>query len=599
MAISLSIKKKLFIGFFALIFLILIISVVSIIINTNNKSELMIVENEILKDTMSFIDIRENVIQIQQWLTDISATRGLDGMDDGFIKAAEHYNKALIAFSGLLDSHSSLNHTEMIKTLKKSKGDLDNFYNFGKKMAQTYIDGGPASGNPLMKEFDEFVIIISDEINGFVNEHKVELNLAFLRLTENADNSIKIVFIISIISIFIALFFSISISLSISKPVKMIVKSSNSLANKDLTHTVEYSGNNEIGNLVKNFNLICSSLNVIMKTLKKTVITTSDISSDLAASSEQSSATLEEMDANTESISSKIKLLDNEISKSLELSNNVSNFIAHVVEQITSQSAHITESSSAIEEMSSLIRNVSSNTENKLKDIEQLQNIASTGEKEMTETITIIGKIVDSANVIMELMEVIDNLASQTNLLSMNAEIEAAHAGDSGKGFAVVASEIRKLAENTTNSSKIISSSLIKVLDFIEISKEASLKTGDYFKSIVSGINNVSDNMLETKNAMSEISVGTNQIMEALGLLINSSQDLNNSSEKMKDNIVNISSSLQSVNSLSQEASQGINEIAIGMNEINKSTQLVSEVSIMNTENVREIEELINEFKTD
>ncbi len=367
----------------------------------------------------------------------------------------------------------------------------------------------------------------------------------------------------------------------------------------DLTRKFEIRSNDEMGEFSKYFNSFIQTLNNLIKRITLTTSRTKEISGKLAQTSDQSLVALEEIRKNTESVRDKSSQLDEEISNSNKLSIEIENFISNVMELITTQSADVSESSASIEEMAASIHNVAKTVEKKEKVFSDLNKIVSFGENTMNETIEIMKKVADSVSIIMELLDVINNIASQTNLLAMNASIEAAHAGEYGKGFNVVADEIRKLAENTSINSKEITDSLKKVVEDIKKSESSTEKAGAYFKSLTDGMKDVSNGMFEVKNAMNELASGGAQITSALGSLVKITADIKNSGSEMKNKIDKIASSMNNVTEISNDTRNGIVKNTSGINEIYKAISFVVDFCSKNESNISEIEQLLGKFKTE
>jgi methyl-accepting chemotaxis protein len=208
-----------------------------------------------------------------------------------------------------------------------------------------------------------------------------------------------------------------------------------------------------------------------------------------------------------------------------------------------------------------------------------------------------IQEIARESEGLLEINSVMQNIASQTNLLSMNAAIEAAHAGEAGRGFAVVSDEIRKLAENSGQQSKIISDTLKKIKDSIDKITKSTNTVLDRFGAIDTGVNTVSDQEAHIRNAMEEQGQGSQQILEAIAKLNDITQTVKGGSLEMLEGSREVIQESRNLEVVTQEITNGVNEMATGADQINAAINRVNTISGDNKEHITTLVAEVSRFK--
>jgi len=364
----------------------------------------------------------------------------------------------------------------------------------------------------------------------------------------------------------------------------------------DLTQRVGIKTKDEVGNLSISFDIFIGKLHSIISKLKDVCNKTKGIGLNLATNTEEVSSTAEEMLCTMRSISGQIEILNNENRKSNESIRDINSLTDKIVKIIDSQSAAVSQSSSSITQMISAIYNIEKATESKKEFIDKLVDLARKGQIDMDNNVRIINDISKSADDIINMIKMINDIASQTNLLSMNAAIEAAHAGDAEKGFSVVAEEIRNLATSTTSNSKNISVTVKGIIEKIKNASEVSMSTNKSIQEIISGIIDVSGSMSETLTGIKEISVGSKEIIDSLTILVAITEDVKVLSKEINNKVFLIEDSMKRIQTLSDENRNGIFEMTSGMSQISNSTNMIANLSNNNSRNIDLIEEEVMRF---
>jgi methyl-accepting chemotaxis protein len=256
----------------------------------------------------------------------------------------------------------------------------------------------------------------------------------------------------------------------------------------------------EIRKLAENSGEQSKTISTVLKKIKDLVLaiknqtgSLSNIGSELVSNMTQTAAVTNEITANIQSIKTRVLNQSASVTETNATMEQITGSINKLSEHVDRQSESVARSSSAIEEMLANIQSVSQtlikNSEN-VKELTEASEVGRTGLHEVAEDIQEIAR---ESEGLLEINAVMENIASQTNLLSMNAAIEAAHAGEAGKGFAVVADEIRKLAENSGEQSKTISTVLKKIKDCIDKITKSTNNVLNRFEAIDGGVRTVSD----------------------------------------------------------------------------------------------------------
>ena len=402
--------------------------------------------------------VKLSVVQVQQWLTDISATRGLDGLNDGFEEAennADKFYELINELKTLNDQSIGYYHQGLLGEMDANKffddmqGKFDTYFEVGKTMAQAYIDEGPAGGNKAMANFDTAAAAISAEVDILLKKATEQTTQKLSGQYEKVNKSNTYVIIASTVFVLI-LSYGFYVLYGIAIAIPSIGREVETIASGDLSgEPYVCTQSNELGKLADGFNTMRESLKTVIGNVSNT-------SNEVFQAVEQ------------------LTVVTQETEQSMDQQLNQINMVATAMNEMAATAQEVASSASSTASAASDANNEAENGKAVVNKTMELINALAA---DVEQAADVIHELEGNAESIGSILDVIRGIAEQTNLLALNAAIEAARAGEQGRGFAVVADEVRTLASRTQQSTQEIDE-MISRLQSSASSAVTSMETG-------------------------------------------------------------------------------------------------------------------------
>jgi methyl-accepting chemotaxis protein len=367
---------------------------------------------------------------------------------------------------------------------------------------------------------------------------------------------------------------------------------------KDLTKRISICSVDELGTIAGMVNTFCEHLGGGIGKIKYKINGLDHTSYELSINMHNTSAAVEQITSTLDSMKDlmvKQEYGAEEAGKAVSVIKENIDSLKMMIEQ---QTDSVNMSSSAIEEMTANIHSVNQTLIENSKNVSILSEASENGKTGLQTVAQEIQEIAHDSEGLLEINSVMENIASQTNLLSMNAAIEAAHAGEAGRGFAVVAEEIRKLAESSGDQSKTTTTMLKKIKASIDNITKSSNEVQNRFGAIDESVKTVSVHEQNILHAMEEQEVGGKQILDSIGRLRDITASVKKGSDDMEKSGETLVQETDEFIKTSKETVENMNEILVGINQINLSVGHVNEMSAENNRNFDSLKNETENFNT-
>lgn len=369
------------------------------------------------------------------------------------------------------------------------------------------------------------------------------------------------------------------------------------IASGDLTDRLAVKKNNEVGRIMMNLNTAIENNHTMICLLKDEADKMNSIGSQLSSSMEETAAAIKQIGENVKGVKEKAMSQAAGVTETAATVEQINGRLSRLVSSIEMQTESINESSVVITRMAENTVKIAKTLDQNNELIKTVYGQTKVGKDGARTANEIVKQIAEKSASLLEASQIIQNIASQTNLLAMNAAIEAAHAGESGKGFAVVADEIRKLAEGSNLQGKQIAAVIKETTEIIHDITEAGSRAEKTFIDVYNLVSQISEKEDSILEVMREQEENGKHVLDAIKRINDVTSEIDSASAEMLEGGNQIGQEMQKLAEITLETTDSMNEIASGADQITIAVKEVSDITQKNKASIENLSNEVSKFK--
>ena len=467
----------------------------------------------------------------------------------------------------------------------------------GTELLMAFNEASERGGAISAKVGGENVLIMGNKVEGTPLSVYIAVPRAYIYQTASRVLAIGIIiFIFLILAMHIVLFFT---AFRISRSINAVnnVMQTLSKGEGDLTTRLDVNGKDEITDLSQGFNRFVAQLGSMVSDVKSSSLSIAALGAELDEDVAEIAASVSEITKDIDNLNDVITAQNTSVEEVSSTIAQMSRNIENLTDQIEAQSSSVTQSSASIQQMVSNTATLSASLSKAAESFERLKSNATSGKSSINNVHELVDKFSAQSNSLLAANNVVSAIASQTNLLAMNAAIEAAHAGEAGKGFAVVADEIRSLAESSSKQSKAIASVLKEAVSAIKNIANAATVADTSFDAVATMIESLGEIVSEINLSMHEQSEGSRQVLEGLNSIEGITAHIRDGAAEMNSGTSTILSEMNRLAGVSQNVMDDSSAMAHAAAAIAQVASKIEGSSASNKEAIETLAKLTARFK--